>query len=56
MGVSYKISFPDVEVNSTHAHQGIQDAIELLKSPEYLKLIRWEETHDEDCTCNRCSQ
>lgn len=54
MNVSYKISFPDVEINSTHAHQGILDAIELLKSPEYMKLIKWEETHDDSCRCNRC--
>lgn len=54
MNVSYKVSFPDVELDAIHGKAAMERAIEFLKTPEYFKLIKWEETHDEDCECTKC--
>ena len=54
---SYKISFPDIEVNSIHGKQAILDAIDELKQKAQSSndwTIKWTETHTDECDCNNC--
>lgn len=59
--VSYKISFPDIEVNAIHAKAAIEQAIEELKRKDDTHgistdfyAITWNETHTDECHCNNC--
>jgi len=54
MTVSYRVIFPAVELTAIHGNGALNEAIELLKSPEYFKMIRWMETHTEECECLKC--
>lgn len=57
--VSYKISFPDIEVDAIHAKAGILQAIEILKEKAdsfHDHDIEWEETHTESCQCDSCME
>ena len=50
--VSYKISFPDIEMNGIHAKEAIQKAAEYFKNNTLE--VKWVETHTEECHCNTC--
>ena len=58
---SYKISFPDIEVNAIHGKEAMEKAIEELKRKDnphgfdlYANDIKWIETHTDECDCLSC--
>ncbi len=59
---SYKVSFPDIEINATHGRSAIDQAIKQLKENQKdfpllpAHEITWIETHDEQCDCNTCME
>lgn len=57
---SYRVSFPDIEINASDGYHARMEAIEELKrSRDGWKLlphydITWTETHTDECDCQTC--
>ncbi len=59
---SYKVSFPDIEVNAPDGYHARLEAIKELKRKDkdfdllpYYD-IKWTETHTDECDCNNCKE